>query len=65
MTFNGFKEWAFLTLLAGGVVVLYQMKETVSEINTKLAVVLVEQNIAKIVLSDHESRLREIEKKTK
>lgn len=67
MDFKSFKDWALLSLLTGGVVILWQMKEGLSTLNTKLEVVIAEQKITNAQttaqISDHEHRLRQLENK--
>ncbi len=63
MRFHKFTEWAFLGIVASGVGVLWQMKESVNQLNTKIEVIVVTQMQTVKEVSDHEMRLRVIEKK--
>jgi hypothetical protein len=56
MDFPGFIQWAFLGLITAGVGILYQMKASMNDLNTKLAV-FVER------LSHHETRLEKLDKR--
>jgi len=56
MTFSSFMEWAFLGMLAGGVTILWQMKNSMQEMNVKLAVILER-------IDGHEKRLTRLEEK--
>jgi hypothetical protein len=38
MEFSAFIQWAFLGVVSGGVVILYQMKSSMNDLNVKLAV---------------------------
>lgn len=65
MEFSGFVEWAFLGLVGGGVYILWQMKESLANLNTRLEVVIIEQKLTtaqtNLQLNDHETRLRNLE----
>jgi len=54
MDFNAFKEWVFLGLLAGGVGILYTLKQSVEELNIKMAVIIER-------MSNHEKRIENLE----
>lgn len=56
MDFVEFKEWVFLGLLAGGVGILYALKQSVEELNVKVAVI-VERT------ANHERRIENLESK--
>jgi len=56
MTLSGLMEWAFLGMLAGGVSILWQMKNSMQEMNVKLAVILER-------IDGHEKRLTRLEEK--
>ena len=62
MRFHKFIEWAFLGIVASGVGVLWQMKESVNQLNTKIEVIVVTQMQTVKEVSDHEMRIRLIEK---
>jgi hypothetical protein len=59
--FVQFKEWVFLGVLSGGVLILWQMKEKIKQINYKLEVLLVVNTNTRESVKDHEIRLRKIE----
>jgi len=63
LTFSKFVQWAFLGILAFGVQILWQMKESVSSLNTKIEVLVTEQSYVKATTVDHEGRIRLLEKK--
>lgn len=63
MRFHKFIEWGFLGLLASGVGILWQMKENLSQLNTKIEVLVITQMQTAKEVSDHEFRIRKIEKK--
>ena len=54
MEFSAFIQWAFLGVITGGVGILYQMKGSMNELNTKLAV-FVER------LEHHQEKLDKLE----
>lgn len=56
MDFNAFKEWAFLGMLSGGVIILWQMKNEMSELNTKIALIIQRTD-------NHEKRIEKLEEK--
>ena len=60
--FSSFVEWAFLGVVSGGVYILWQMKESVSNLNTKIEVLITQHEQAKNKIDDHESRIRDLEK---
>jgi hypothetical protein len=62
MQFNAFIEWAFLGLVSGGIYILYQMKESMSSLNEKIGVLIVQHEQARKDLDDHEERIRDLEK---
>lgn len=57
MTFDQFIQWAFLGLLSGSVYILWQLKESVAELNTKIAVVIQR-------LDSHDQRIKFLEDRT-
>jgi hypothetical protein len=57
MDFNAFKEWVFLGLLAGGVHILYSLKQSVEELNVKMAVIIEKTG-------NHEKRIENLESKS-
>lgn len=61
MNFSSFIEWAFLAVVSGGVIVLWQMKESVSDLNAKISVLIAEHQQSKETIKDHESRIRSLE----
>lgn len=62
MQFTAFIEWAFLGLVGGGVYILWQMKESMSDLNAKIEILIVKHELAEIKIRDHEDRLRELER---
>jgi hypothetical protein len=62
MIFSDFVSWAFLGITTGGVYILWQMKESVSSLNTKIEVLIVQHEETKLDIKDHENRLRNLEK---
>lgn len=64
MTYTQFTEWAFLAVITGGVWVLYQMKESLNAISSKIEVMVMEHERARSDIDDHEDRIRDIEKTT-
>lgn len=63
MNFDKFKEWVLLSLLTGAVYILWQMKENVSSLNTKIEIVIDHQIYDRKEITDHESRIRGLERK--
>lgn len=63
MSFAAFMEWAFLGVTTGGVYILWQMKESVSSLNTKIEVLIQQHEESRKDIDDHESRLRQLERK--
>lgn len=68
MQFSNFVEWAFLSVVTGGVYILWQLKEGVSSLNTKIEVILVKQehhgnqlDKQEGALVDHEKRITKLE----
>ena len=61
MEFPNFVQWAFLGLVSGGVFIMWQLKESVSSLNGKIEVLIVQHEQAKNDISDHETRIRSIE----
>lgn len=59
--FNKFKDWALLGLLSGGVFILWQMKENVSQLNTRIEIMVETQHYDRKEINDHEARIRAIE----
>jgi len=62
MQFANFIEWAFLGVVSGGVYILWQMKESVSDLNTKIEVLIQQHEESRKDIDDHEDRLRELER---
>ena len=54
MDFTAFMQWCFLGLVSAGVAILYRMKDSMNELNTKLAV-FVER------LEHHQEKLERLE----
>lgn len=61
MQLTQFIEWGFLGLVSGGVVILWQMKESLVHLNSKIEVLIVQHENLKNNVDDHEDRLRELE----
>lgn len=61
MNFSSFIEWAFFGIVSGGVFILWQMKESVNSLNSKLEVYIVKQNHTDTKVEDHEVRIRDLE----
>lgn len=61
MDFTAFQNWAFLGLLSGGIIILWQMKENVAELNSKMGVVFEKLESLVEDKNDHEKRLRHVE----
>lgn len=61
VNFEGFVSWAFLGLVGGGVAILWQMKEGLNSLNTKIAVLIEQHDKARKDIDDHEDRIRELE----
>lgn len=64
MEFNEFIQWAFLGVVTGGVWILYQMKSSMNELNTNLAVIVERLEHHQEKLQGIEVRLRDIETRT-
>jgi len=62
MQFANFIEWAFLGVVSGGVYILWQMKESVSDLNTKIEVLIQQHEESRKDIDDNEDRLRELER---
>lgn len=62
MQFGSFIEWAFLGLVSGGIYILYQMKESMSNLNEKIGILITQHEQARKDLDDHEDRIRELER---
>lgn len=62
MQFSSFIEWAFLGLVGGGVYILWQMKESMNSLNTKIEVLIQQHEQARKDIDDHEFRIRDLEK---
>lgn len=66
MAFQSFMEWAFLAIISAAVpavlAILWKLNDNMSELNKKLAVILVEHATYKYHLLDHESRIRILER---
>lgn len=62
MNFSEFMEWGFLGLISSGVYILWLMKESLSTLNTKIEVLVTQHENARQDLSDHESRIRVLER---
>lgn len=54
MDFLAFKDWVLLGLLSGGVYILWQLKDSVQQLNVQIAVVIERMN-------NHEKRLEKLE----
>lgn len=63
MQFSEFIQWSFLGVVSGGVYILWQMKESVSSLNTKIEVLIQQHEESRKDIDDHESRLRQLERK--
>jgi hypothetical protein len=63
MSFPKFMEWAFLGLVAGGVWILYLMKNDISDLNFKVGIVIEQRVTDRKTLDDHEVRIRNLEAK--
>lgn len=61
LSFDKFKEWALIGLLTGGVTILWDMNRNMAELNTKIAVIIRDQETSKAVNLDHEIRIRDLE----
>lgn len=55
MDFNSFKDWVFISLLSGGVWILYGLKASVEQLNISIAVTIERMN-------NHEKRIDKLEK---
>lgn len=62
MNFNLFIEWAFLGVVTGGVYILWQMKESLTHLNTKIEVLIEQHEQSRKDIDDHEERLRYLER---
>lgn len=62
MNFSQFLEWGFLGLISGGVIILWQMKESLVHLNSKIEVLIVQHENLKNNVDDHEGRLRQLER---
>lgn len=62
MHFQSFVEWVFLGVLSGGVYILWLMSQSLSDLNTKIAILLEKQEQQGKILEDHEERIREGER---
>lgn len=62
MQFNEFIQWSFLGLVSGGVVILWQMKASMNDLNTKLAVFVERLGHHQEKLESFEIRLNTIER---
>jgi hypothetical protein len=54
MDFNQFREWAFLTVITGGVGIMWGLKKSVEELNIKIAVIIEK-------IDTHEKRISRLE----
>jgi hypothetical protein len=63
MNFHGFIEWAFLGVVSGGVYILWQMKESLGKLNTKIEVLIAQHEESREDIDDHEDRIRQLERK--
>jgi len=61
MSFPDFIEWCFLGVISGGVVVLWQVKETISGLNTRIEILIEKHEHHRDTIEDHELRLRMVE----
>ena len=61
MQFGAFIEWAFLGLVGSGVVILWQMKESMATLNSKIEILIVKHESARKDIDDHEYRIRNLE----
>ncbi len=62
MGFSNFIEWSFLGIMSGGVIILWQMKESLSLLGTRIEVLVTQHEEAKNDINDHESRIRTLER---
>jgi hypothetical protein len=56
MDFNQFRDWAFLTVITGGVGIMWGLKKSVEELNIKIAVIIEK-------IDTHEKRITHLEGK--
>lgn len=61
MNFDAFVQWGFLGLVSGGVFILWQMKESMNNLNTKIEVLITQHEEARKDIDDHEDRIRKLE----
>ena len=61
MIFTEFMEWAFLGVVTGGVYILWQMKESLTNLNTKIEVLITQHEQSRKDIDDHEERIRSLE----
>ena len=61
MIFTEFMEWAFLGVVTGGVYILWQMKESLTNLNTKIKVLITQHEQSRKDIDDHEERIRSLE----
>lgn len=61
MNFNQFIEWAFLGLMSGGVFILWRMNISISELNSKIGVILERTDRHENQLDKHDQRIRDLE----
>lgn len=61
MDFPHFVEWCFLGICSAGVYIMWQMKESMQEINTKIEVLIIQHENTRDDVEDHESRIRRLE----
>lgn len=61
MIFTEFMEWAFLGVVTGGVYILWQMKESLTHLNTKIEVLITQHEQSRKDIDDHEERIRSLE----
>jgi hypothetical protein len=68
MDWKAFKDWLLIGFIGGASAValniLGQINLNMTELNAKIAVVISKQENVGIVVIDHESRIRELEKTT-
>lgn len=64
MEFNEFIQWSFLGIVTAGVGILYQMKGSMNNLNTKLAVFVERLQNHQEKLNDFSIRLKSVEDKT-
>ena len=54
-------ELLIVPIVAYGVIILSDMRKTIDELNTRVAVLLTENSVAKDTIKDHELRIRVLE----